>query len=73
MLVKLRMQVNEDFKILVLPAELNDTPHGEDLVLVITQDEFLRMWKRGEAMVRNRQLKGKMINGDFTVRSIALS
>ena len=73
MSVKLKMEVSDDFRVLILPAELNDTPHGEDLVLVITQDEFLRMWKRGEAMVRNRQLKGKMINGDFTGRSIALS
>ncbi len=56
----------DDFKIIVLPGDLNNTPHGEDLVLVVTQDEFLRMWKRGEAMLRNRRLKGWKIESDFT-------
>jgi len=36
-----------DFKVLVLPGYLNDTPHGGDLVLLITEAEFLRMWHRG--------------------------
>ena len=56
---------NDDFKVLVLPGDLNNTPHGEDLILLITQDEFLRMWKRGEAMLRNRRLKGWTIEPDF--------
>lgn len=55
-----------EFKILILPGDLNKTPHGEDLYLVITQEEFMRMWRRGEAMLRNRRLKGKEIDGDFT-------
>jgi hypothetical protein len=58
--------MSEDFKVLILPGELNNTPHGEDLVLVITQDEFLRMWRRGEAMLRNRKLKGCSIDTDYT-------
>lgn len=57
--------MTDEFKILILPADLNDTPHGEDLVLVVTLDEFLRMWRRGEAMLRNRQLKGQEIDADF--------
>ena len=56
---------NEDFKVIVLPGDLNHTPHGEDLVLIVTKEEFLRMWKRGQAMVQNRQLKGRTIDGDF--------
>ena len=54
-----------EFKILILPGDLNETPHGEDLVLLVTQDEFLRMWNRGEAMLRNRRLKGWTIEPDF--------
>ena len=58
--------MDENFKVIVLPGDLNNTPHGEDLVLVITLEEFLRMWKRGESMLRNRQLKGLKIDTDFT-------
>jgi len=58
--------MDEIFKILILPGDLNHTPHGEDLVLVVTLEEFLRMWKRGEAMLRNRGLKGWKIDKDFT-------
>lgn len=58
--------MNDGFKVLVLPGNLNDTPHGEDLVLLITEEEFLRMWKRGQAMLRNRRLKGWNIRGDIT-------
>ena len=47
------------FKILLLPGELNDTPDKQDLILLVTEEEFLKMWKRGEAMLRNRRLKGK--------------
>lgn len=65
--------MNEGFKVLILPGELNGTPNGEDLVLLITEEEFMRMWRRGEAMLRNWQLKGKTIDGNFTGRSIALS
>lgn len=57
--------MEDGFKILILPGNLNNTPHGEDLFLVITLDEFLRMWRRGEAMIRNRQLKGQEIDADF--------
>ena len=57
--------MTEDFKVLILPADLNDTPNGEDLILILTKDEFLRMWRRGQAMVRNRQLKGRTIDGGF--------
>lgn len=57
--------VADDFKVLILPGDLNNTPHGEDLVLVVTLDEFLRMLKRGEAMLRNRCLKGWKIEPDF--------
>lgn len=65
-------KMSEEFRILILPADLNDTPNHEDLVLIVTQDEFLRMWRRGQAMLRNRQLKGKKIEGNFR-GSLALS
>lgn len=57
--------MNDEFKVLILPADLNDTPNGEDLVLILTEDEFLRMWRRGQTMVRNRQMKGPEVDGDF--------
>lgn len=59
--------MTNDFKVLILPGELNDTPNGEDLVLVISQEEFLRMWKRGQALIRNRALKGRGIDGNHQV------
>ena len=59
-------QMSQECKILILPGDLNDTPHGEDLVLVITEEEFMRMWRRGQVMLRNRALKGKGIHGDLT-------
>ena len=65
--------MNEDFKVIILPGDLNNTPHGEDLVLLITEDEFLRMWKRGQAMIRNRKLKGKSINGYYIAGSPQIS
>jgi len=58
--------MNEDFKIIVVPGNLNNTPHGEDLVLVVTLEEFLRMWKRGEAMLRNRMKRG--VSRDAAIR-----
>lgn len=58
--------MSDEFKVLILPGELNNTPHGEDLILVITQEEFLRMWKRGTAMLKNRREKGWNIDADFT-------
>ena len=58
--------MNDGFKVIVLPANLNDTPHSEDLFLVVTLDEFLRMWRRGETMLRNRRLKEWKIEPDFT-------
>lgn len=57
--------MSDEFKILILPADLNDTPNCEDLVLIVTKEEFLRMWRRGQAMVRNRQLKGRTIDGNY--------
>jgi hypothetical protein len=64
--------MSDKFKVLILPADLNDTPNREDLVLIVTKDEFLRMWRRGQTMLRNWQLKGQEINGDFR-RSLKLS
>jgi hypothetical protein len=57
--------MSEEFKVLILPGDLNDTPNEEDLYLVITKEEFIRMWRRGEVMLRNRRLKGKQIDEDF--------
>lgn len=62
-----------EFKVLVLPRELNDTPGGEDLVLVITKDEFLRMWQRGQTMLRNRGLKGQGIDRQHFTGSAEIS
>jgi len=59
--------MSDDFKILILPGELNDMPNHEDLVLIVTEDEFLRMWKRGQAFIRNRALKGRGIDGNHKV------
>ena len=61
-----------NFKILTLLAEFNDTPNGEDIILVISEEEFMRMWQRGQAMLRNRAVKGQKVDGDFT-RSIEIS
>jgi len=55
----------EELRVLILPGNLNDTPGGEDLVLIITEEEFMKMWRRGQAMIRNRRLKGKWVDGDF--------
>jgi len=65
--------LSDDFRILILPGDLNNTPHGEDLILLITQEEFLRMWKRGKAMIRNRKLKGKTIDGYYIAGSPEIS
>jgi len=58
-----------EFKILILPGELNNTPHNEDIVLLLTEEEFMRMWKRGQALIRNRALKGKTVDGDYQIGS----
>lgn len=58
-------RMGEDFKVIVLPGGLNNTPHSEDLVLVVTLDEFLRMWGRGQALVKNWKLKGINFEPDF--------
>jgi hypothetical protein len=63
----------DGFKVLILPGDLNNTPHGEDLVLLITQEEFLRMWGRGQAMIRNRKLKGKAVDGYYIEGSAEIS
>jgi hypothetical protein len=55
---------HRDFKMLLLPGYLNYTPGGEDLVLLITEEEFMRMWARGQAMVRNRATKEKKEKAD---------
>ncbi len=67
------MAENSEFKILILPGNVNQTPHSEDIVLLITEEEFLRMWRRGQIMIRNRELKGKGIDGGLTARSSELS
>ena len=67
------VKMDEIFRILILPGDLNHTPHGEDLVLLLTEDEFLRMWKRGQAMIRNRKLKGKAIDGYYIAGSTEIS
>ncbi len=54
---------NNGFRVLILPGNLNQTPHSEDIVLLITEEEFLRMWRRGQAMLRNRELIGRGIDG----------
>lgn len=51
--------MNEDFKIIVLPSNLNPgAPTGESLVLVFSIEEMERARQRGEAMLRNRMKKG---------------
>lgn len=66
--------MEDGFKILILPGNLNDTPHQEDLILLITEEEFLKMWKRGQAMMRNRGLKKEDIfNGQYIAGSFKIS
>lgn len=55
------MTKNCEFKILILPGELNGTPNGEDLILLVNQEEFMRMWQRGQEMLRSQGY----INGHF--------
>lgn len=51
--------MNEDFKIIVLPSDLNPgAPTGESLVLIFSIEEMERARRRGEAMVSNRMRKG---------------
>lgn len=51
--------MNEDFKIIVLPLDLNPgAPTGESLVLIFSIEEMERARRRGEAMVSNRMRKG---------------
>ena len=57
--------MTDEFKVLILPAQLNNTPHNEDMILLVTREEFMKMWRRGQAMIRNRKLKGKGIDEDF--------
>jgi hypothetical protein len=65
--------MTDEFKILILPAVLNDMPDHKDLVLVITQEEFLRMWRRGQAMVQNQALKGQGIDEQHFTGSTEVS
>lgn len=63
----------DEFKVLILPGDLNKTPRGEDLILLITKEEFLRMWKRGQVILRNKGLK-EGEDGKFIAKgSIGLS
>ena len=65
---------NDGFRVLILPGDLNQTPHSEDIILLVSEEEFLRMWRRGQAMVRNRELRGKGIDGiKYTGSSIGIS
>jgi len=51
--------MNEDFKIIVLPSNLNPgAPTGESLVLVFTIEEMERARQRGETMLHNRMKRG---------------
>ncbi len=65
--------MSDEFRILILPGNLNDTPNGEDLVLIITLDEFLKMWRRGQAMLKNREVKGRSFDGGFIAGSLEVS
>ena len=58
-----------EFKILILPGELNNTPHNEDIVLLLTEEEFIKMWKRGQVLIRNRALKGQTVDADYQIGS----
>lgn len=60
--------MDKDFKIIVVPGDLNNTPHGEDLILLVSQEEFMKMWNRGQEMLRNQGY----INGN-SKRSLAIS
>ncbi len=66
------MAENSEFKILILPGELNSTPNSEDLILLVSQEEFMRMWQRGQTMLQNYHLNGRKVNGYFK-GSLALS
>ena len=58
---------NEDFKIIVLPSNLNPGgPTGESLVLVFSIEEMERARQRGESMLRNRMRKG--VSRDAAIR-----
>ncbi len=62
-----------EFKLLILPADLNDTPNGEDLILLVSREEFLRMWERGRTMVQNLAPKGQKIHGQRFAGSAEVS
>ena len=64
----------DEFKVLILPGTLNQTPHGEDIILLMTEEEFLRMWRRGQCMLKNRESKGKKLDGNrYIAGSLELS
>lgn len=64
----------DEFKVLILPGTLNQTPHGEDIILLMTEEEFLRMWRRGQCMLKNRESRGKGIDGSrHFARSLEVS
>jgi hypothetical protein len=67
------MMANSDYKILIIPGELNNTPHNEDLLLLVSQEEFIRMWQRGQDMLKGHNLKGIGIDGRFVKGSFTLS
>ena len=58
---------NQDFKIIVLPSNLNPSgPTGESLVLVFTIEEMEKARQRGEVMLHNRMRKG--VDRDAAIR-----
>jgi hypothetical protein len=62
-----------EFKLLILPGNLNDTPHGEDLLLLITEEEFLRMWRRGQALLKKPLLGKRDFDGGYAEGSLKIS
>ncbi len=51
--------MDENFKIIVLPSNLNPgAPTGDSLVLVFSIEEMEKARQRGESMLRNRMKKG---------------
>jgi len=59
--------MNDDFKIIIVPSNLNPgAPTGESLVLLFTIEEMEKARRRGEAMLQNRMKKG--VSRDAAIR-----
>lgn len=56
------MSEAKDFRLVIVPAQMN--PEGENLLLVLTEDEYQRAKRRGETVLRNRGMKGVKVNFD---------